>query len=89
MCVMCDVCGREPVRVCEKCHQRINQLRTPFVSKFINSSETDPVGTPPTGNTWRESSNSLNIERNLETGGNRWAELIPILSYRHTPIPVF
>ena len=85
---------REPVRVCEKCHERIIQMRTPFVSQFINSSEggSDPQqgGTPPSSSStvgsWRNSSaNSLNIERSLDTAGNRCVLIfIPVFPYFHS-----
>ena len=60
---------REPVRVCVKCHQKISQMRTPFVSKFINA-DTESQETPPSD--LRQSSNSLNIERSIDTAGNRY-----------------
>lgn len=57
------------MRVCEKCHQKISQVRTPFASKFINS-DVGSLDTPPAA--LRRSSNSLNIERSVDTAGNRY-----------------
>ena len=74
------------MRVCDKCESKISQLRTPFASKMINTLlETESLSrgqaslqgaleeiecSLPNG-----SSNSLNIERNVEVNGNRLAWL--------------
>jgi len=75
--------ARDPVRVCDRCKERITQFRTPFAGKLINTLDNDSLPTPPTSNgeniepailgtPLNYSSNSLNIERSVvEGGGNR------------------
>jgi len=72
--------SKDPVRVCDRCKERITQRRTPFAGKLINTLDNDSVPTPPTSNgenmepaimgtPLNYSSNSLNIERSVVEGG--------------------
>lgn len=70
------------VRVCTKCHEKITQMRTPFAYKLINTLDSESIAIPARpevddngpvieGPPLSRSSNSLNIERNMECSGNR------------------
>ena len=35
--------SRDPVRVCDKCHEKIEHVRTPYAAKVINSLDMDTL----------------------------------------------
>lgn len=48
--------SRDPVRVCDKCYEKIEHMRTPFAAKLINSLDAESLSqtvgglVPPNGN---------------------------------------